>query len=228
MKYAAVIVAASLANIAHGFIPAAPSNAYSKQIVRMAALEAPDAEGASAADPKGISVAEEGSLGSAEVETGSKATKPKKAKKAPPRKLTARERTGYIYRDDEGLYDVPLINDAMWYRLSVRKASEKRLAEAFNELARSGKWAKIIEEAFYPSSSYVRFKGKNLFLDSKPMVPGLVYLKTKMSPDIADDLEQVQGIYGFSKNNYGIVVPLGEEEAEQIEIMKRRQVQPQH
>lgn len=147
-----------------------------------------------------------------------------KTKKEKPKKLSARERTGYKYKDEEGMYDVPIIDEPMWYRLTVRKASEKRLTEAFNELAKSEKWGHIIEEAFYPSSSYVRFKGKVLDLGSRPMVPGLVYLKTRMSPDIADDLEQVQGIYGFSKNQYGIVVPMTGGDAEQIENLKLRQV----
>jgi len=222
MKYTLVIAAACLANLTHGFVPMVPRNTFLSQIIGVEMLATPEAEGAHESDPTQISVAAE----VPQADKGGKAVKPKKSKKVPPIKLTARERTGYVYRDEEGLYDVPLINEAKWYRLSVRKASEKRLTEALNELARSGKWAKIIEEAFYPSSSYVKFKGKNLCLDSKPMVPGLVYVKTQMSPDIADDLEQVHGIYGFSKNNFGIVVPLGQEEAEQIEIMKRRQVQP--
>jgi hypothetical protein len=120
--------------------------------------------------------------------------KPKRASKKPvPQRLTARERTGLTYSDDEGIYDVPIIDEFKWYRLTVRKASEKRLTEAFNDLAKTTKWSPIIAEAFYPKSSYVRFKGKTLEMTSQPMIPGLMYLKCKMSPDVADDMEQIQG-----------------------------------
>ena len=54
------------------------------------------------------------------------------------------------------------------------------------------------------------------------MIPGLLYIKTKMGPDVADELEKVQGIYGFTKTSDGIVVPLGEEEANQLESMKNK------
>ena len=151
-----------------------------------------------------------------------KKVKPK-TKKAKAKRPTAREATGLQYRDDEGTYDVPFVDEPKWYRLTVRKSSEKRLTEKFLELKESERWKGIIFDAFYPASSYVKFKGKAITLGLKPMVQGLVYVNTVMSPDIADDIEVMPGIYGFRKSNAGIIVPLGENEEEQIEQMRSMQ-----
>jgi transcription antitermination factor NusG len=109
----------------------------------------------------------------------------------------------------------------------VRKASEKKLCELFAgpNSALDAKWSKIVIDAYYPQSPYIGFKGKNIELKVKPMIPGLLYLKTKMGPDVADELEKVQGIYGLTKTSDGIVMPLGENEASQLETMKNKERQ---
>jgi transcription antitermination factor NusG len=91
--------------------------------------------------------------------------------------------------------------------------------------ALDAKWSKIVIDAYYPQSPFVGFKGKNIELKVKPMIPGLLYIKTKMGPDIADELEKVPGIYGFTKTADGIVIPLGGDEATQLETMKNKERQ---
>ena len=103
----------------------------------------------------------------------------------------------------------------------MRKASEKKLCELFCS-ALDAKWSKIVVDAYYPQTPYVGFKGKNIELKVKPMIAGLLYIKTKMGPDIADELEKVQGIYGFTKTAGGIVLPLGPEESSQLETMQSK------
>jgi transcription antitermination factor NusG len=139
-------------------------------------------------------------------------------KKAP--KLTPKQATGLIYFDKQGEYDVPLVDEPMWYRLQVRKNSEKRICEMFLLLRDDDHWKGIISDCHYPQSSYVRLKGKLLSVAAKPLIPGLVYLKTKMNPDIADDLERIHGIYGFTKSLNSFVQPLSADQAAQFEAMK--------
>jgi transcription antitermination factor NusG len=145
--------------------------------------------------------------------------KVKKPKKEP--RKSVREMTGYKYSDKDGTYDVPIITEHKWYRVNVRKASEKKLYEQFTGML-DARWRAIVIDAFYPQSTYVSFKGKNIELKTKPMIPGLLYLKTQMGPDVADALEKVAGIYGFTKTMSGIVIPLLEEEAAQLELMKTK------
>jgi transcription antitermination factor NusG len=105
----------------------------------------------------------------------------------------------------------------------VRKNSEKKFVDYFLELKeKDPNWKGVIADAFYPQSSYVRFKGKVLHMASKPMVPGLIYLKTIMGPDIADDLEGIKNVYGFTKNAAGLVLPLSHEEGKNLEQMRER------
>jgi len=122
-------------------------------------------------------------------------TDSKNAKKSLKRvKISAREKTGFIYSDKDGEYDVPIIDSPMWYRVSVRKSSEKKISEHLKSLGEEvPRWQGVIHDTFYPTTSYVKFKGKNLELATKPMILGLVYIKTKMGPDIADDLEKATG-----------------------------------
>lgn len=103
----------------------------------------------------------------------------KKLKLSPKEKLKAK---GFVFSDEEGDYDVPIIKDAMWYRLSVRKNSEKKLCELMMNLKQTRKWASIIEDAYYPQTLYVKFKGNALTCGVKPMLPGIVYFKIKMGP----------------------------------------------
>jgi hypothetical protein len=49
------------------------------------------------------------------------------------------------------------------------------------------------------------------------MIPGLVYIKTAMGPDIADDIEKLATVYGFSKTKHGLVLPLSDEQASSLE-----------
>jgi transcription antitermination factor NusG len=128
---------------------------------------------------------------------------------------------------------VPIVDDPRWYRVSVRKNSERKFFELFRELRDSSascstgeRWGEVIDDSYYPTLSFVKIgskaQGKALQLATKPMLPGLVYLKTKMSPDIADDVEVMQGVYGFTKNVDGLIVPLTESESEQVESMIRK------
>ena len=158
-----------------------------------------------------------------QMKTKSKATAEKGSPMLP--EIKKKVYLGYEYSDEDGTYDVPIVPEPRWYRLNVRKASEKRLAEYFTDEAAQigGKWQGVILDAFYPQSHYVGFKGKSLELKVKPMIPGLLYVKTKMSPDIADDIERIQGIYGFSKSvSTKLVIPIEEDEAAQIEVMRAK------
>ena len=88
--------------------------------------------------------------------------------------------------------------------------------------AQSNNTDPIIFDAYYPQVIYIKFKGKVLELASKPLIPGLLYIKTKMGPDIADEIEKVNGVYGFTKTADSIVLPLSESDAEQLEGMKSK------
>ena len=86
----------------------------------------------------------------------------------------------YNYSDEDGSYDVPFVREQKWYRLNVKKASEKKLYEYFQQHSKATDsiWKDVVMDAYYPSKSYLTFKGKNLQIKSKAMIPGLLYLKT--------------------------------------------------
>ena len=86
----------------------------------------------------------------------------------------------YNYSDEDGSYDVPFIREQKWYRLNVKKASEKKLLEYFQQQSEAADsiWKGIVIDAYYPFKSYLTYKGKHLQVKSKAMVPGLFYLKT--------------------------------------------------
>ena len=142
------------------------------------------------------------------------------SRKIKPTRLTPKQATGLNFTDAYGEHDVPIVDTPLWYRLNVRKASEKRVCETLLALSDEPRWRGVITDAYYPQTSYVRFKAKALDVAAKPLVAGLVYVKTRMNPDIADDLERLQGIYGLTKTLNAFVQPLSEEQAEQLESMK--------
>lgn len=106
------------------------------------------------------------------------------------------------------------------YRVMVRRNWEKKFCEYFLSARYEDKWRSVIMDAYYPTTEYVKIKAKALAIATKPLVPGMIYLKSKMSPEIADSLENYNGIYGFAKNMHGLVLPLREEEAKDLEISK--------
>lgn len=109
------------------------------------------------------------------------------------------------------------------YRLSVRRNSEKKLAESLKQLRDSDEnWGNMFEEVYYPQQPVVRIKDKSLVIAFKAMAPGLVYIKTKMNPDLADDIESIKGVYAFLKNPNNLIVPLSKAEGESIEVMRDR------
>ena len=135
-----------------------------------------------------------------------------------------RDRTGFNFTDEFGEYDVPIIDVPMWFRVQVRRNSERKFTENINKLRSSSeRWGQIITNAFYPTSAYVKFKGKELAFVTKPMTPGLVYLKLIMNPDVADDLETIKGVYGFVKNSHRLVLPISEEEGRTLEAIQQRE-----
>jgi transcription antitermination factor NusG len=81
------------------------------------------------------------------------------------------------------------------------------------------KWKGVISEAFYPVQDYVTMGKKSLSNKPRPMTPGVIYLKTKMDPDIADDIELVKGIYGLVKSANRLVLPITEEEGKMLESL---------
>ena len=117
----------------------------------------------------------------------------KKVKKKAVFSRNPRDRTGFNFSDEFGEYDVPIIDKPMWYRVQIRRNSERKFVEDINKLRlSSAEWGSIISNAFYPTSAHVRFKGKQLTCVTKPMTPGLLYLKLIMNPDVADDLESLK------------------------------------
>lgn len=125
------------------------------------------------------------------------------------------------YKDEKSHeeFDVPFVSEPAWYRIAVRKSSERALRDKFLEK----KWEHIIADAFVPLSSYVTFdrKGDTLALNFRPQVAGTVFLCThRMSPDIADEIESVYGVYGFTKSMSNLVVPLNEIETSTIVRLK--------
>lgn len=85
-----------------------------------------------------------------------------------------------------------------------------------------------VVDAFYPKSVLMKFKGrresgKGLSITHKPMIPGLLFVKTAMSADIADDIESVSGVRGFVKDLHGLVVPLSEDEVSELDVLRAQE-----
>ena len=113
----------------------------------------------------------------------------------------------------------------MWFRLQVRKASERKFCETIMLASQDpeSRWYGVVANAFYAKDEYPRFKGNVLTYSVKPLIPGLVYIKTKMNYVIADDIEAMNNVYGFSKTRSGIVLPLPPTESESLENISSRQ-----
>ena len=142
--------------------------------------------------------------------------KPRAKKVEKPREIM----NNFNYTDSTGTYDVPFLEEPMWFRASVRKGSEKKMADTLKELCEEPQWKNILFDAYCPLGTVPKLKGKNIVASYKPSMPGTIYVKTKMSPDIADDLEQIDGFYGFPKNLYRKVLPIDEEHENELEIMR--------
>ncbi|KAJ1425865.1 hypothetical protein B484DRAFT_480232, partial [Ochromonadaceae sp. CCMP2298] len=155
--------------------------------------------------------------------------KVEKPKKAEP--VTVRSVTGLSFSDEDDEYDVPFVEEPRWYRLLVRKNSEATLAEKFklSSEAGAGQWHDVLFDSFYPKSILLKFKGrkmepgKELSIVYKPMIPGLVFVKMRMDPDIADDVEGVPNVRGFLKSPHGLVLPLSDEEALEVEKLQAKE-----
>lgn len=124
------------------------------------------------------------------------------------------------------LYDPPRLFDR--YRVLVRKGSESTVSESLlQSVKKGGQWAGSVVDAFYPrlvSFSFQRSKkaGKGLAIVSKPMIPGVVFVKMRMNPDLADDMESSSGVNRLATNEFNLVVPLDEVEAEEISIFQQQ------
>jgi hypothetical protein len=125
-----------------------------------------------------------------ETRTTSTSVKPKKEVKKKP---SLRELSGYIYEDKDGVYDVPILTEPMWFQVQVVKNKEFLLRDYFLKLktnvedpAVTRKIKAAIVDAFVPEKFYPKFKGKDLVPEPKPLTAGALYLKVTMDPDVAD------------------------------------------
>ena len=155
---------------------------------------------------------------------GDKTKTVKKSTKAKDLIIAARERSGFIFKKkgDPEEYDVPYIEDnPRWFRLSVRKTSEQSVADKFLDMKKEDRrWDKIIYDSFYPQSPYFTLTKGKVIMKGKPLVPGVVYVKTIMTPEIADAIENINGIYGFFKTPQQLILPLAEDEGLDLETVK--------
>ena len=140
-----------------------------------------------------------------------------------------KEKTGLVYRDNVEEYDVPLLKTPMWFKVSVRKNSELKLAEHLIAIrdgttddSTNDRFKRVIADSFCPVQPVLKFKGKQLAYSYKPMLPGLIFVKCKMSPDIADFIESIRGVSGMGKNRHGFSVPADEETGAELEAQKAR------
>jgi transcription antitermination factor NusG len=154
---------------------------------------------------------------------GTAAVKAVRTKVEKPPVLTPKEATGFKYADKHGEYDVPIIDEPMWYRVTVRKGIEKRMCDMLEEAKGEAPWRGVLFDTFYPQAGYVRLKGKSLVVVGKPLLAGLVYVKTRMNPDVADDIESIPGVYGLSMSQpHSFVTPLGAAQTQQLESMRNK------
>lgn len=157
---------------------------------------------------------------------GDKTKTAKKSTKAKDVIKSARERSGFIFKKkgDSEEFDVPYIEDnPRWFRLSVRKASEQSIADKFLYMKKEdNRWDRIIYDSFFPQSAYFTLTKGRVVMKGKPLVPGVVYVKTIMTPEIADAFENINGIYGFFKTPQQLILPLPEEEGSDLETIKQK------
>jgi len=94
---------------------------------------------------------------------------------------TARDRTGFKFRDEEGEYDVPILDQPRWFWLQTRKNSERKICETIKGIGRNKPiFAGRIISAYHPERVTIKMKGKGLGCSFKPMIPGLIYVKVKV------------------------------------------------
>jgi len=150
------------------------------------------------------------------------------------KKPTLQEKTGFVFSKHDDGTDIPIINDYMWFRIIVRKKSEKRICDSVMKLIKENtQWAKYFNEAAFPIDYYVRMKGKGLIYTTKPLTPGVVYLKMKMNKQLYDLVNGVNGVYGFLKSNnkMNVVLPVSPEDSISMDDMKNKpilELKPQH
>ena len=134
--------------------------------------------------------------------TKSTSTTSKKPKKEVPKKSTSRDLSGYVYQDKDGVYDVPILNESMWFQVQVVKNKEFLLRDYFLKLKTNmedpsitKKVKNTIVDAYVPEQFYPKFKGKDLIPEPRPLTSGALYLKVKMDPDVADFIGNIRYIF---------------------------------
>lgn len=145
--------------------------------------------------------------------------------KEPVKKLTVREKTGYQYADKDGEYDVPILNSSLWFRLQAVKTKEFVVGNSVISLGSEGRFKGRIEDVFVPIVCYPRFKGDVLVAVQKPITPGLVYVKARMDPEVADALESITFVVRLPKNQKTqLVSPLTPEQGADLERARQLMV----
>ena len=131
---------------------------------------------------------------------------------------SARDKTGFVFRDADGEYDVPLLSEPRWFWLQTRKNSERKICETIKGLGDANPLfrGKILN-AYHPESVAIKMKGNGLACAFKPMIPGLIYVLAVMSPEVADELESIRGVLGLSKNRDGLALPISLPEQRRLE-----------
>jgi transcription antitermination factor NusG len=108
------------------------------------------------------------------------------------------------------------------YRILVKKNSEKDVYDYFKEAASdpTHRFHRVIVDAHYHVKTKISFRGqKSQFLTAthKPMIPGLLFIKSVMNARIKRALENLVNFVGFVKNSYNFVVPLSEADGKDVE-----------
>ena len=75
--------------------------------------------------------------------------------------------------------------------MSVRKGTEDFFMDAITNLTKAGRWKGVFEDYFYPRVVALALEKKAIVAARKPLVPGTIYIKMKMDPDIVDDFEDI-------------------------------------
>jgi transcription antitermination factor NusG/ribosomal protein L25 (general stress protein Ctc) len=134
------------------------------------------------------------------------------------------EEVGLVYSDENGTYDVPIVPVPMWYKMIVLKGKEKNVVKDFMDMKKENKrWGKIIDDAYTAQEKKVRYNSKGkLVANPRPSMPGIVYIRCTMDPDIADEIEDVEFV-GYLMKTGSVVVPLSAEE--EGNLIKRREIE---
>jgi transcription antitermination factor NusG len=87
---------------------------------------------------------------------------------------------------------------------------------------KNSSWNGLVSDVYCPMNvPYYRFgKGKRLLLQPSPLMPGIIYVKCRMSPAIADKLDRIPYTQKLRRNEAGLVVPLDERRVAAIEEMR--------